>query len=215
MHITTPSLRSALAHAFQIPLRQYSTSLLSRNTTKAMVNSQQSHPFAPQQQSSPFSSSTSRAAKGKKGRGIKPDRRITLIRYFLNHPTFHTPRPLRFSRTRYLRHWTIHRAWNLFSAKMKKERALELERQYNAMAAANEELRVNAGDAGRLFRMAQMKTGVWGIPERGAGVPVEYARGLVEWIGSTGGLGEGSQAGGKQAAAGKLARVWDSEWKRH
>ena len=77
MHITTPSLRSALAHAFQIPLRQYSTSLLSRNTTKAMVNSQQSHPFAPQQQSSPFSSSTSRAAKGKKGRGIKPDRRIS------------------------------------------------------------------------------------------------------------------------------------------
>ena len=48
-----------------------------------------------------------------------------------------------------------------------------------------------------------MKTGTWSIPERGGGVPIEYARGLVEWVGSTGGLGTGSKA-----------KIWDSEWKR-
>lgn len=131
-----------------------------------------------------------------------------LIRYFLYHPTTLTPRPLRFSRNRHLRHWTIHRAWQLYRAKAKQAQQLELERQYNAMNAANEELRVAAGDGGRLFRKAQMKTGVWSIPERGGGVPIEYARGLVEWMGSTGGLGSGGSGLGAQA------KIWDSEWKR-
>lgn len=89
------------------------------------------------------------------------------------------------------------------------------------MAAANEELRVGAGDGGRLFRKAQMKTGTWGLydaarmrkrEENGlsaetkglGGVPIEYARGgLVDWFGSV----EGTGRGGK-------ARIWDSEWKR-
>ena len=126
-----------------------------------------------------------------------------MIRYFLYHPTTLTPRPLRFSRNRHLRHWTIHRAWQLYRARVKAARQLEMERQYNAMAAANEELRVGAGDGGKLFRKAMMKTGTWSIPERGGGVPIEYARGLMEWMGTTGGLGGGSKA-----------KVWDSEWKR-
>lgn len=127
-----------------------------------------------------------------------------LIRYHLYHPTTLTPRPLRFSRNRALRHWTIHRAWNLYRATIKKKRELELERQYNAMAAANEELRIGAGDGGKLFRKAQMKTGTWSIPERGGGIPIEYARGMTEWIGSVGVVGG---VGGK-------AKIWDSDWKR-
>ena len=73
------------------------------------------------------------------------------------------------------------------------------------MAAACEELRVGVGDGGRLFRKAMLKTGTWSIPEQGEGrgVPIEYARGLVEWVGSTGGTGGGSKA-----------KVWDAEWKR-
>jgi large subunit ribosomal protein L40 len=153
-----------------------------------------------------------------------------LIRFFLHHPTTLTPRPLRFSRNRHLRHWTITRAWNLYRHNVKKAREMELERQYNAMRDANEELRLGAGDGGRLFRKAQMKTGVWGLTSgaRKGGVPIEYARGLVEWVGSTGGLGVGTQseaegegegegegdAAGASAAA-KQAKIWDHAWKRH
>ena len=72
-------------------------------------------------------------------------------------------------------------------------------------------MRTGAGDGGRLFRKAQMKTGIWSIPERGGGVPIEYARGLVEWVGSTGGLGTGA---GTETSAGRAAKVWDSGWKR-
>lgn len=125
-----------------------------------------------------------------------------MIRYNLYHPTTLMPRPLRFSRNRALRHWTIHRAWNLYRMKIKKRRELELERQYNAMAAANEELRLGAGDGGKLFRKAQMKIGTWSIPERGGGVPIEYARAQAEWIGTV--------AGG----IGGPAKVWDHAWKR-
>lgn len=109
---------------------------------------------------------------------------------------------------------------------------MELERQYNAMRDANEELRVGAGDGGRLFRKAQMKTGIWGIggpngnASRKGGVPIEYARGLVEWVGSTGGLGVGSAAErdaaegegeGEEASVltGKEAKIWDYAWKRY
>lgn len=49
----------------------------------------------------------------KKRNNIDP--RITLIRYHLQHPK--TPRPLRLSRMRGLRHWTIHRAWMLMRRK--------------------------------------------------------------------------------------------------
>ena len=117
------------------------------------------------------------------------DRRCpAIIRYHLTHPL--TPRPLRFSRTRALRHWTIHRAWRLYQSKLRRARTLELEKQYNAMAAACEALRLTDGagltqderlrlgaaaegradDVGRLYRIAMRKDGIWG------GVPIEYAR---------------------------------------
>jgi hypothetical protein len=76
-------------------------------------------------------------------------------------------------------------------------------RQYQAMSAANEELRTGVGDGGRLFRRAMMKNGTWSIPERGGGVPIEYARGMVDYVGSVGGLGSASKA-----------RVWDSGWRK-
>jgi large subunit ribosomal protein L40 len=104
-----------------------------------------------------------------------------LIRYFLHHPK--TPRPLRFSRLRALRHWTIHRAWQLERRQRAAAEQGELERQYNSMREACEALRLlddrgmSAGasgaagkEVGRLYRLAMEKKGVW------QGMPIEYAR---------------------------------------
>ncbi|KZF19803.1 hypothetical protein L228DRAFT_41244 [Xylona heveae TC161] len=115
----------------------------------------------------PFSS-TPRAMARDKGRP-RTDKRITLIRYHLMHPM--TPRPLRFSRLRSLRHWTIHRAWLLYRRQQLQAKERSLERQYNSMRDACEELRAHSGPEGaRLFRASQSKKGIW------QGVPVEYAR---------------------------------------
>lgn len=92
-------------------------------------------------------------------------------------------------RTRYLRHWTIHRAWQLHQRRLRQSHELELERQYNSMREACEALRLidNHGltaedriklgeppeegkEMGRLYRIAMLKRGVWD------GVPIEYAR---------------------------------------
>ncbi|KAJ9230802.1 hypothetical protein DTO169E5_8234 [Paecilomyces variotii] len=133
----------------------------------------------------PFSS-TSSLAKRDKGMAPKTDRRVTLIRYFLWHPL--TPRPLRFSRTRYLRHWTIHRAWNLYQAQLRQKRQLELQRQWQAMQAACEELRTGAGDGGKLFRVSMNKRGVFTDM-----FPIEYGRMQTEGPSKDG---------------------WNHEWKR-
>lgn len=144
----------------------------------------------------PFSSTAQMQKRAKKGPGNDP--RITSIRYHLSHPL--TPRPLHFSRTRALRHWTIHRAWLLFQRKRRAAAERSLERQYAAMRAACEHLRlmdthgnlVSASEAGgqgpdagrlgnkgrevgRLYRSAMLKRGVWGS------VPVEYGRLLVDF----------------------------------
>ncbi|KAK5118015.1 hypothetical protein LTR62_004059 [Meristemomyces frigidus] len=139
-----------------------------------------------------FSTAEQRMAR-KKGMGPKTDMRITLIRYHLQHPL--TPRPLRFSRTRALRHWTIHRAWRLYQNKLRLTRQLELERQYNSMNAACEALRLMDGDGltqeersklgaeiegsndmGRLYRIAMKKDDGVRADAVGKGVPIEYAR---------------------------------------
>ncbi|KAL9015827.1 MAG: hypothetical protein Q9185_006794 [Variospora sp. 1 TL-2023] len=107
-----------------------------------------------------------------------------LIRYHLHHPK--TPRPLRFSRLRALRHWTIHRAAQLHLHAQRRQQELELERQYNAMRAACEELRVGLDDGGRLYRQATTRKGLFGgIKMEGeivgnGGVPIEYAKAQVE-----------------------------------
>lgn len=80
----------------------------------------------------PFSTSPPTLAVGgalnpkNKSKRIKKDPRITMIRYHLQHPK--TPRPLRLSRMRSLRHWTIHRAWMLFRRQKGAEEELELQR---------------------------------------------------------------------------------------
>ena len=61
-----------------------------------------------------------------RGKVVKADPRVQLIRYHLQHSK--TPRPLRLSRMRSLRHWTIHRAWMLFRRQKKSEEELELQR---------------------------------------------------------------------------------------
>ncbi|KAI9771645.1 MAG: hypothetical protein M1840_001860 [Geoglossum simile] len=109
----------------------------------------------------------------------KKDMRITLLRYHLTHPL--TPRPLRFGRLRALRHWTIHRAYQLYQHKLRAARERELERQYNSMREACEALRLLPEDQGRLFRIAMGKKGV-----KARGVPLEYARAPTEWPSKTG-----------------------------
>ncbi|CZS91147.1 uncharacterized protein RCO7_01464 [Rhynchosporium graminicola] len=119
-----------------------------------------------------FSSTPSVQKKDEKKNKIDP--RITLIRYHMQHPQ--TPRPLRLSRMRALRHWTIHRAWMLVRRAKKEKEEGELMRMYQSMHSACEELRTmdppTAPNAGRLYRIAMEKKGIFGK----GGVPIEYAR---------------------------------------
>ncbi|QKX57264.1 uncharacterized protein TRUGW13939_04373 [Talaromyces rugulosus] len=155
MRSLSPVLAS-LANVFRIPMTRpaiASTTALLQGTS---------------QQTSSFSTTPSLAKR--KNAGYKPDKRVTLIRYFLYHPL--TPRPLRFSRNRYLRHWTIHRAWNLYQNQLRTEHEMELQRQQQAMSAACEELRTGCGERGaRLFRLAMNKKGVFTDL-----FPIEYGR---------------------------------------
>ncbi|CAK7269367.1 hypothetical protein SEPCBS119000_003532 [Sporothrix epigloea] len=86
------------------------------------------------------------------------------------------PPPLRMGRNRYLRHWTIHRAWLLFRRQQRESRERELMQQYQSIHNACEELRLSRGpglrDEGYLYRVAMEKKGVY----RHGGVPIEYAR---------------------------------------
>jgi len=103
------------------------------------------------------------------------------------------PPPLRMARNRWLRHWTIHRAWQLFRRKEEESREREMMRMQQSMDHACEVLRNMSGPGTRtegwLYRKAMEKFGVWG---KGA-VPIEYARPLVETPGE---------------------KPWNHEWKR-
>ena len=93
------------------------------------------------------------------------------------------------SSNRALRHWTIHRAWQLYQHKQREQHERELERQYMSMyhacetlrlidthgLTAEERLKLGEGEAegnqmGKLYRIAMRKEGIWG------GVPIEYGR---------------------------------------
>ncbi|KAH6678197.1 hypothetical protein B0J14DRAFT_316943 [Halenospora varia] len=110
----------------------------------------------------------------KREKGPQKDQRIQLIRYHMQHPR--TPRPLKLSRMRALRHWTIHRAWMLARRKRQENEENELQRMYQSMHSAMEELRnldpPGKKDSGRLYRIALEKKGIFGH----GGVPIEYAR---------------------------------------
>ncbi|KAG6365999.1 hypothetical protein INS49_000175 [Diaporthe citri] len=103
------------------------------------------------------------------------------------------PPPLRMARNRWLRHWTIHRAWQLFRRREEEARERELMRMQQSMEHACEVLRTMGGPGTRpegwLYRKAMEKFGVWG---KGA-VPIEYARPLVET---------------------PAEKAWNHEWKR-
>lgn len=103
------------------------------------------------------------------------------------------PPPLRMARNRWLRHWTIHRAWQLLRRKEEESRERELMQMQQSMEHACEVLRNMGGPGTRpegwLYRKAMEKFGVWG---KGA-VPIEYARPMVET---------------------PAEKAWNHEWKR-
>ncbi|KAI0874632.1 hypothetical protein GGS24DRAFT_330960 [Hypoxylon argillaceum] len=115
--------------------------------------------------------------KGKKGRDDGPDPRIVNLKTSMPRTV---PSPLRFARNRALRHWTIHRAWLLFQRKERVRREHELEKMYQSMHNACEELRSTSGpgtrEEGYLYRVAMEKHGMYGHNA----VPIEYARPQTE-----------------------------------
>ncbi|KAL4885058.1 hypothetical protein BJY04DRAFT_158769 [Aspergillus karnatakaensis] len=153
---------ASLANVFKIPLSQAAI----RPSIPLLNQISKPVPSTQNVQSSASFSTTSPLMKKMRGR---VDRRITMIRYFMYHPL--TPRPLRFSRTRFLRHWTIHRAWQLYKNQRRQAHQLELQRQWQSMNAACEELRTGAGDGGKLFRKSQIKTRLFQDM-----FPIEYGR---------------------------------------
>ncbi|KAI1651498.1 uncharacterized protein F4817DRAFT_133258 [Daldinia loculata] len=115
--------------------------------------------------------------KRKGGKGEGPDPRIMNLKASMPRAV---PAPLRFARNRALRHWTIHRAWLLYQRKERDRKAHELERMYQSMHNACEELRKTSGpgtrDEGYLYRVAMEKKGVYGHNS----IPIEYARPQTE-----------------------------------
>ncbi|CAM1507466.1 Fc.00g071070.m01.CDS01 [Cosmosporella sp. VM-42] len=104
--------------------------------------------------------------------------RIRILKQNMFSPA---PPPLRMARLRYLRHWTIHRAWQLFRRNQRADIQRERHRMYSGMYNACEELRKTVGPGSRnegyLYRVAMEKKGVWGTE----GVPIEYARFQTEY----------------------------------
>ncbi|KAF2843622.1 hypothetical protein M501DRAFT_994609 [Patellaria atrata CBS 101060] len=139
---------------------------------KCEALSRSSPSTAPTTQTSPFSTSP---VLGRKKGTVKKDSRITLIRYFLYHPL--TPRPLRFSRLRALRHWTIMRAWRLYRSRERDFQERELERQYNSMREACEALRL-MDEAGNDVTVAEAEAVAAGNQgDETSGVKVKSKRG--------------------------------------
>lgn len=99
--------------------------------------------------------------------------RIKILRQNMFSPA---PPPLRMARLRHLRHWTIHRAWQLFRRQQREALDRERQRMHAGLFNACEELRRTVGPEGRgegyLYRVAMEKKGVYGVE----GVPIEYAR---------------------------------------
>ncbi|KAI0165985.1 hypothetical protein GGR57DRAFT_444740 [Xylariaceae sp. FL1272] len=135
---------------------------------------------------SPRAAKSGGAAKGgkpqkktkKRSKNVEgPDPRIVNLKSSMPRAV---PAPLRFARNRALRHWTIHRAWLLYQNKERTRRATELERMYQSMHNACEELRNTSGpglrEEGYLYRVALEKHGVYGHN----GIPIEYARAQTE-----------------------------------
>lgn len=132
------------------------------------------------------------ARKRRQQLASKLDPKVAGIMQFL-YAASQARAPLRMARNRYLRHWTIHRAWMLFRRRQEEGREKEMMRLYASMSNACEVLRNMEGPGTRpqgwLFRKAMEKKGLWNKDA----VPIEYARPLVETPGH---------------------RPWNHEWKR-
>ena len=77
------------------------------------------------------------------------------------------------------------------------------------MRAACEELRVGAGDGGRLFRKSMIKKGLW----KNGYVPIEYGKGVGgDYIGGLG-IRLGEKSDGTNVGKGETG-IWDSAWTR-
>ncbi|KAL2758961.1 hypothetical protein ACRALDRAFT_2040998 [Sodiomyces alcalophilus JCM 7366] len=131
-----------------------------------------------------------RKKKSKESPGYEFRHRVAKLRGNLHG---YAPPPLRMARNRWLRHWTIHRAWQLHQRRAREALERERMRMYQGMHNACEELRVTEGPGlkseGYLYRVAQEKKGLYGLHA----VPIEYARPQTE----------------------TPARVaWDHDWKR-
>ncbi|KAH9904100.1 hypothetical protein F4778DRAFT_780783 [Xylariomycetidae sp. FL2044] len=116
---------------------------------------------------------SNRSKKKKKNRADLPDPRIVNLKRSMPRAV---PAPLRFARNRHLRHWTIHRAWLLYQRQEREREQHELERAYQSMSNACEELRKTSGPGtrteGYLYRVAMEKKGMFGHNA----IPIEYAR---------------------------------------
>lgn len=132
-------------------------------------------------------------AKRKKAQAnAKLEPKVAAIMQFLYAPT-HVKAPLRMARNRQVRHWTIHRAWQLLLRRKEEQLHRELTGCQQSMSSACEVLRTLEGPGSRpegwLYRKAMEKEGLW----RMQAVPIEYARPLVETPGD---------------------KPWNHEWKR-
>lgn len=115
-----------------------------------------------------------RKAKGKSVGQSENAKRISTLKQNMFSPA---PPPLRMARQRHLRHWTIHRAWQLFRRQQHEALHKERSRMHAGMWHACEALRAVSGPGpergeGYLYRVAMEKKGVW----NGDAIPIEYAR---------------------------------------
>ncbi|KAM3502455.1 hypothetical protein MY10362_004837 [Beauveria mimosiformis] len=136
------------------------------------------------------SSMPKRKAKGKQTGLTESGRKVRTLKQNMFSPA---PPPLRMGRQRHLRHWTIHRAWQLFRRQQHEAQHKERSRMQAGMWNACEALRtVNGpGDRGEgyLYRVAMDKEGLWD----GHAIPIEYARMQTET---------------------PAVEAWNHEWKR-
>ncbi|RDA87459.1 hypothetical protein CP532_2780 [Ophiocordyceps camponoti-leonardi (nom. inval.)] len=114
--------------------------------------------------------------KKKKGKGQSKSEHYHKVRILTRNMFSPAPPPLRMARLRHLRHWTIHRAWQLFRRQHHQRLAHERHRLHASMYNACEELRKTRGPGrrpeGSLYRVSMIKSGLWKFGT----VPIEYAR---------------------------------------
>ncbi|KAI1133196.1 hypothetical protein F5Y10DRAFT_229614 [Nemania abortiva] len=177
--ISRPAVCGMLPSITHLTTIAATTSYSSSSSRSPWHQSRSFHITTPRSKSVVPAKGSKKQKKGKKRRrgGEAPDPRIMNLKASMPRVV---PSPLRFARNRALRHWTIHRAWMLFQRKERERQAHELERMYQSMHNACEELRNTSGpgtrEEGYLYRVAMEKHGMYGHNA----VPIEYARPQTE-----------------------------------